>query len=187
MPEAIVIGCSAGGVRALGTVLSGLAPKLPVPVIAVCHTGAGDIESLLAALRVFSVLPVVEAVERQHPAAGVVHLAPAGYHLLVERDASFALSVDERVHFCRPAIDVLFESAAACFQHTLIAVLLTGANADGAAGVQAVRQRRGRAIVQEPREAEVPTMPQAAIDLAGADHILPLREIAPLLNRCCSP
>lgn len=132
-------------------------------------------------------LPVVEAEERHAPQPGVIHLAPAGYHLLIEADGCFGLSVDERVCFCRPAIDVLFETAAQYYRQRLIGVVLTGANEDGAAGLRAIRDRRGKAIVQQPQEAEAPTMPEAALRVAGADHIAVLQDIAPLINRYCLP
>lgn len=186
-PEAIVVGCSAGGLQALSVMLAGLDPDLPASVVVVCHTGAEDIALLCELLARHSRLPVEEAGERQPPRAGTVHLAPAGYHLLVERSARFALSVDPKICYCRPAIDVLFQSAADCWRDRLAAVVLTGANEDGAAGLKAVRARSGIGIVQLPAEAEVATMPEAALRVAGADHILPLAQIAPLINRLCLP
>ncbi len=185
--HAVVIGCSAGGVRALGTVLGGLAPNLQVPVIVVCHVGSEDVDMLTDVLSVKSSLPVTEARERHRPEAGVVHVAPAGYHLLIETDGSFVLSADARVCYSRPAIDVLFTTAADHYRRQLLAVVLTGANEDGAEGLKAIRARQGLAIVQSPEEAEAPEMPTAALRIAGADHIAPLADIAPLINsRCCA-
>ena len=111
-----------------------------------------------------------------------IHLAPAGYHLLIERDRCFAYSVDEPVHYSRPSIDVLFESAADAYGAGLAGVMLTGASPDGAKGLMRIRQAGGLAIVQDPAEALASAMPQAALDQAGADHCLPLARIAPLLN-----
>jgi len=105
----------------------------------------------------------------------------------VETSRRFALSVDQRVSFARPSIDVLFESAAEAYRDTLIGIVLTGANSDGADGLLQVRQGGGLAVVQEPSDAEVSTMPAAALERAGADHCLPLAAIAPLLNRLCLP
>ncbi len=184
---ALVVGCSTGGVHALGTLLAGLAPELQVPVIVVCHTGSEDVEMLREVLALKSSLPVVEASERYPPQPGTVHLAPAGYHLLIEADGCFALSVDARVCFSRPAIDVLFDSAAAHYGAQLIGLVLTGANEDGALGLKAIRERRGLAIVQAPEDAVAPEMPQAALRIAGADHTAALTDIAPLINRLCSP
>lgn len=184
-PPAIVVGCSAGGLQALRTLLAGLHPTLPSPVIVVCHTGSQDVSLLCELLGAVSALPVAEACERQQAQPGVVHLAPAGYHLLLEQGGCFALSVDERVAFARPAIDVLFETAALAYADNLIGVVLTGANSDGAGGLKAIRARGGLAIVQDPTDAFAPAMPRAAIETAGADHCVPLDAIAPLLNRLC--
>lgn len=185
MPEryqAVVIGCSAGGVRALSLLLQGLTPTLKMPVLVVCHTGSEDVEMLIEVLSGKSALPVQEAQERQRPTAGGVYIAPSGYHLLIEQSGCFALSIDNRVCFSRPAINVLFESAAEHYRQGLIGVVLTGANDDGARGLKAIRERHGLAIVQTPTEAEAREMPEAAIRVAGANHIIPLRDIAPLIN-----
>ena len=182
---AVVIGCSAGGMQALRTVLAGLNPALASPIIVVCHTGSQDVSLLCELLGAVSALPVVEACERQQPQPGVVHVAPAGYHLLLEQGRHFALSVDARVAFSRPAIDVLFETAAQAYADRLIGVVMTGANSDGASGLKAIRAHGGLAIVQEPADAHAAAMPRAAIETAGADHCVPLDAIAPLLNRLC--
>ena len=183
-PEAIVIGCSKGGFNALKLLLDALDPQLPQAVLVCCHTasGAGVLAGLLAA---HSALPVIEATERQPARPGVVHVAPGGYHLLLEHDRHFALSVDEQVCFSRPSIDVLFDSAADTYHAALIGVVLTGANRDGAHGLAQIRAHGGLAVVQEPASAEAAAMPQAALDIAGADYCMPLEQIAPLLNRLC--
>jgi two-component system chemotaxis response regulator CheB len=95
------------------------------------------------------------------------------------------LSVDEQVCFSRPSIDVMFGSAADVYHAALIGVVLTGANGDGAEGLAQIRARGGIAVVQAPDNAEAATMPQAALDIAGADYCLPLEQIAELLNRLC--
>lgn len=181
--RAIVIGCSAGGLSALQVVLGGLAADLAVPVVVCCHTGSSDVGMLCDLLQRHSRLPVLEAIERIGPAGGNVYVAPSGYHLLLERDARFALSADAKVGFSRPSIDVLFASAAEAWGAALVGVVMTGANKDGADGLHRIRAAGGLGIVQQPDDAEVPTMPQAAIDIAGADHVVPLIAIAPLLNR----
>jgi len=180
--EAIVIGCSAGGLGALKPLLRELAPPFPLPVIVCSHSaepGTGLLGPLLAR---HARLPVREAGERWPIEPGAIHLAPAGYHLLIERDRSFSLSVDEPVHYSRPSIDVLFESAADAYGAGLAGVMLTGASPDGAQGLACIRLAGGVAIVQDPADALASTMPQAALDQAGADYCLPLARIAPLLN-----
>ncbi|TAL85037.1 MAG: chemotaxis protein CheB [Rhodanobacter sp.] len=186
-PEAIVVGCSAGGLDALKILLAGLDPQLSQPVLVCCHSGADTVELLCELLARASTLPVVEAVERTPPRGGVVHVAPSGYHLLVEADGCFALSTDPRVSHARPSIDVLFGAAADVWRQALIGVVLTGANADGAQGLLQLRRNGGCAIVQSPADAVAKTMPQAALDIAGADHCVPLDAVAPLLNRLCCP
>src|SRR3569623_431365 len=143
LPEAVVVGCSAGGLKALHVLLGALDPQLPVPVIIVDHTGSEDIGTLCDLQTRNSLLPVIEAQERHLPRPGCVYLAPTGYHLYLEQDGRFALSIDAKVCHVRPSIDVLFESAADAFAARLAAVVLTGANEDGAAGLRAVRPRGG--------------------------------------------
>ncbi|MDE2156216.1 MAG: chemotaxis protein CheB [Xanthomonadaceae bacterium] len=184
---AIVVGCSTGGFDALKVLLGGLDPALPQPLLVCCHTGSETVELLCELLGRISPLPVVTAAERHAVRGSHVHLAPTGYHLLVESDRRFALSTDPRVNHSRPSIDVLFASAAMVWRETLIGVVLTGASADGAEGLRLVRRAGGCAIVQSPLGAQVPVMPQAALDRAGADYCVPLDDIPPLLNRLCLP
>lgn len=187
-PEAIVIGCSLGGFDALRTVLGGLDGDLPAAVIVCCHAGSDNDVALASELfAMHCALPVREARERHPIRAGQVHLAPGGYHLLLEAERRFALSVDPVVQFARPSIDVLFESAASLYGTACVGVVLTGANADGAGGLHRIRLAGGIAVVQQPAGAMASTMPQAALDLAGADHCLALDQIASLLNRLCLP
>ncbi|WP_448102337.1 chemotaxis protein CheB [Luteibacter jiangsuensis] len=185
--RAIAMGCSAGGLTALQRVLPMLDARLRVPVLVCCHTASTDVSLLVELLGRTSSLPVTEARERTPAAPGVVHVAPSGYHLLVEEDFRFSLSVDARVSFARPSIDVLFEAAAEAWRAGLIAVLMTGANADGANGLATVRRAGGFAIVQDPGDAESDTMPLAGLQVAGADACAPLSSIPAILNELCLP
>ena len=126
-------------------------------------------------------MPVLEAIDKTRVEAGTLYFAGPGYHLSVEQDRSLSLSLEPRVHHSRPAIDFLFESAADAYGPTLAAVLLTGANQDGARGLAQVKQRGGLTIVQDPEEAQIATMPQAALDLHQPDYILPIRGIGRLI------
>lgn len=177
--EIIVIGTSLGGLNALEAVLSGLSPELPVPVVIVQHRGKTTNGSLLTSLKEVSSLPIEEAEDKTPLNPGRIYLAPPDYHLLVER-GSLALSVEPAVEHSRPSIDVLFESAANAYGPGVIGVILTGANADGAAGAARIRQRGGRVVVQDPAGAEAAAMPAAAI-AAGCDLVVPLAEIASCL------
>lgn len=183
--QAIVIGCSAGGLSALQQVLPGLDKRLAVPVVICCHTGSSDVSLLVELLARVSALPVVEAQERAPADPGVVHVAPSGYHLLVEPNLHFSLSIDAKVAYARPSIDVLFETAADAWREGLVAVLMTGANSDGANGLASVREAGGYALVQDPRTAEADVMPLAGLERAGADACLPLDAIAARLNDLC--
>ena len=180
--DAVVIGASAGGVEALLRMLPTLGRSLPTPIVVVLHLPRERPSLLASVLGARCALPVVEAEDKMPLADGTIYFAPPDYHLLLERGASFALSTDELVHFSRPSIDVLFDSAADVFGARLAAVLLTGANEDGAAGLATVRRRGGTTIVQDPETALVSTMPLAAIALGAADHVLPLDDIAALLR-----
>jgi two-component system chemotaxis response regulator CheB len=179
--EAIVIGASAGGVEALLNILGPLREGFALPIIVVLHL-PDERRSHLAEVFARRVsLPVLEARDKTPVEAGTLYFATPGYHLSVERDRSFSLSLEDRVHYSRPAIDYLFESSADAYGPTLAAVLLTGANQDGARGLSQVQQRGGLTIVQDPEDAQAATMPQAALDILQPDHILTLRGIGRLL------
>lgn len=183
--EAIVIGASAGGVDALVGLLPALPKDFSPATICILHVPA-DRESRLAELFAARMaLPVVEAADKAAVERGTVYFAGSGYHLSIEDDRVFSVSCEPPVHYARPAIDVLMESAADAYGPALAGILLTGANIDGAAGMQKIRQRGGLTVVQDPREAQAPTMPREAIRLCDAHLVLPLaaiRELLPLLE-----
>jgi two-component system chemotaxis response regulator CheB len=179
--EAIVIGASAGGVEALLNILSPLRAGFVLPIIVVLHL-PDERRSQLAEVFARRVsLPVLEARDKTRVEAGTLYFAGPGYHLSVEQDRSFSVSLEPRVHHSRPAIDYLFESAADAYGAALAAVLLTGANRDGARGLAQIKLRGGLTIVQDPNEAQVATMPQAALAIHQPDYILPIRGIGRLL------
>ena len=185
--EAVVIGASAGGFEALFAVLKGLPASYPMPLVAVLHLPETH-ESRLAELFGYRLsLQVREARDKETLEAGVLYFAPSGYHLSIENDRSFSLSCEDRVNYARPSIDVLFASAADAYGKSLAAVLLTGANYDGAAGLAGIRIAGGLTIVQDPSTAEVATMPEAAIRRMTPDLILPLAEIHSLLRKLGEP
>jgi two-component system chemotaxis response regulator CheB len=183
--ELIVIGTSLGGMRALETVLGALSDDFCVPIVVVQHRHKRSNEELPAFFRRVTHLKVVDADDKQRIKPGHVYLAPADYHLLVEH-GELSLSVDDAVRHSRPSIDVLFESAADAYGTSLIGVVLTGANEDGARGARRIKERGGIVIVQDPSTAEAPAMPQASIAAATVDRILPLEEIAAFLIARCS-
>jgi two-component system chemotaxis response regulator CheB len=176
----IFIGASLGGLRAVASILRGLPPKFLVPLAVVLHRAKDSDGALVEILQHDSSLPVSEPFDKEPILPGRVYLAPADYHLLVE-SGHFCLSVDAPIRYARPSIDVLFESAADAFGAEAIAVVLTGANGDGAYGATKVREARGRVIVQDPATAEAPQMPEAVLAKFRPDYILPLEKMAPLL------
>jgi len=178
--ELVAIGCSMGGMHALQVIFSALPREFPLPVAVVQHRYRTSNEGLPQFLRRHTKLDVVDTLDKQWIKPGTVYLAPANYHLLVER-GELSLSVDEAVAYSRPSIDVMFESAADAYGTGLIGIVLTGANADGARGAARIKQRGGFVIAQDPKTAESPRMPEAAIQMTRVDRILPLDRIGPFL------
>ncbi|KQY19142.1 chemotaxis protein CheB [Rhizobium sp. Root482] len=181
-PEAVVIGASAGALEALSVILPALPKNFRMPVIVVVHVPS-DKRSILADLfRAKCRLSVREAEDKEPITGGTVYFAPPDYHLLVEDGKSLSLSSDEPVLFSRPSIDVLFESAADAFGRSLIAVILTGANHDGAKGLRAVTGAGGIAVVQNPENAFATAMPEAAIRMCPGARVMSLEAIAQYLQ-----
>jgi two-component system chemotaxis response regulator CheB len=182
--ELIVIGCSLGGMYALQQILPAFPSDFPVPIAIVQHRHKRSNEALPSLLRKSSKLCLVDVDDKLFIKPGCVYLAPADYHLLVEK-GEFSLSVDDAVAFSRPSIDVMFESAADAYRDGVIGVVLTGSNSDGARGAARIKKRGGIVVVQDPKTAEAPEMPQAAITAGGVDRILPLDGIGPFLVELC--
>jgi two-component system chemotaxis response regulator CheB len=187
-PELIAIGCSLGGMNALQVILSNLTEHFCIPIVVAQHRHKKSNEGLPAYFRRQTDLKVVDAEDKQWIEPGHVYLAPADYHLLIERNGSrgeLSLSTEDAVRHSRPSIDVLFESAADAYTDRLIGIVLTGANEDGARGAARIKARGGIVIVQDPATAEAPAMPRGAIEAAQVDRILPLEQIAPFLVEAC--
>ncbi|KJJ64856.1 chemotaxis protein CheB [Pseudomonas sp. 10B238] len=180
--DAVVIGASAGGLAALSALVTGLPRTYRLPLLMVQHVPATGPTQLVEIFQRKTDLAVKEAGDKEPICGGTLYFAAPGYHLLVEADMSLSLSQDDAMHFSRPSIDVLFESAADAWGERVAGILLTGANEDGAAGLEAIKQAGGLTIVQDPGEAEVPTMPRAALQRFAPDYILPLRDIHRLLR-----
>ncbi len=179
--RAVVIGASAGGITALFSVLGALPADFAIPVLCLLHLPDDRHSQLAEVLQRRLRRPVREALDKARIEPGLIYVAGPGYHLSVERDFRFSLSQEPPVHFSRPAIDFLFESAADAYGPGLLGVLLTGANEDGARGLLRIRQSGGRTVVQDPRDAQVALMPEAALALHDPDHILSLGGIGQLL------
>ncbi|PLS77039.1 MAG: chemotaxis protein CheB [Chloroflexi bacterium] len=180
--ELVVIGASLGGLHAVATLLGGLPGNFGLPVAIVQHRHRESEGALATVLQRASKLPVCDVEDKQAIRSGIVCLAPADYHLLVERDV-FALSTEAPVLYSRPSINVLFESAADAYGPQVIGIILTGASADGADGLAAIKAAGGLAVVQDPATAECRVMPEAALESVVADHVLPVPAIATLLTQ----
>jgi len=180
--EAIVIGTSAGGVDALSMVLPRLPAALHAAVLIVLHLPRERPSLLVEIFESRCARPVREAQDKEPIEAGTVYFAPPDYHLLVDAGPTIALSADELVHYSRPSIDVLFESAADLYGSGLLGIVMTGASEDGAAGLAAVHRAGGMTVVQRPDTALAPLMVESALKGSPVDLVLTLEEIAGLLQ-----
>lgn len=181
--EAIVLGVSAGGTEALKALLPCLPGSFALPLIIVQHRHIESSDYFINYLNRKCSLTVKEADEKEEIKKGFIYIAPAGYHLLIEEDKTFGLSLSELVNFSRPSIDVLFETAADVYASKLIGVILTGANTDGSKGLKMIKEKGGMAIVEDPKTAEIDSMPKSALAEVKADYIKNLNEIGPFLAK----
>jgi two-component system chemotaxis response regulator CheB len=179
--ELVCIGASWGGLNAVGRVLADLPEEIDLPIVVAQHRHPNSLTGTLAELLGLRIdRPVLDVEDKMPIQRRHVYIAPPDYHLLVQR-GSFALSLDDRVQYSRPSIDVMFESAADAYGTAVIGIILTGANEDGAAGLAKIKRRGGVAVIQDPAGAMRRTMPDAAIAATAADAILPLEEIGKFL------
>lgn len=185
--QVIVMGGSAGALDALFTILPALPRQFTLPIALVLHIPPDRPSYLPSVLGAKCHLGVHEVDDKEPIVGGNVYVAPPSYHLLLERQRRFSLSVDEPVHFSRPSIDVLFESAVEAFGAAVVGVLLSGANEDGAQGLTRIRRAGGMAVVQAPATAAAPCMPEAALRVAGADRILSPAAIGAFLADLARP
>lgn len=181
--KAVVLGVSTGGVSALKFIVGALPADFPVPILIVTHITPDSDDSLAVLLNSLSAIRVKEADEQEAIVPGHVYLAPANYHLLVERGGQLSLSVDPWVNFARPSVDVLFESAAEAYGSALIGIILTGAGFDGSNGMLKIKNSGGVTIVQDPADAEMDSMPRSALQLLKSDYVISLKELPQLLIR----
>ncbi len=177
-----MIGTSAGGLKALKTIVSELPDDFTIPVIIVQHLNPQSDGFLAHYLNQLTQLTVKEVDAGEPILQKHIYIAPANYHVLVEKNESLSLTVSEKVNFARPSIDVLFESAADVFGNMLAGVLLTGANHDGSAGMKRIHELGGYTLAQHPDTAEVNVMPLSAIQLGIVDKVLHLNEFATELS-----
>jgi len=177
----VFIGGSAGSIAPLITILSRLPANFSPSITLVIHSNEDSKNAMTEVIANNCPLTVIEVRDKGQLKSNTVHIAPSGYHLYVENKQHFSLSIDKKIHFSRPSIDVLFTSAAEVFKEHCIAILLSGANEDGAAGLLNIKKYGGLTIAQSPASAQVDIMPQTAIDKGGAAKVLLPNEITHLL------
>lgn len=168
--------------NALKVIFGELDKRFQLPVVIVQHMSPDADNYLASFLDGMKKIRVKEADEKEIPTGGFAYIAPPNYHLLMEKDCSFTLTVGERVNYARPSIDVLFETAAEAYGDGLIGIILTGANNDGSHGLKKIKEMGGLTIVQDPEESESVSMPRSAIETVNPDHVFKLKEIAKFLN-----
>lgn len=178
MPYSIVaIGTSWGGLMAMSKLLGALPADFSIPIAIVQHRSRDSDKLLTQLLQDATPLAVCEIEDKDLFEPGKVHVAPANYHLLIER-GYFSLTVEEPVRYSRPSIDVMFMSAADTYGKEAIGVVLTGANEDGSRGLAHIVKRGGKALIQAPKSAEMPIMPEAAVRAVPTAEVLPLIELS---------
>jgi two-component system chemotaxis response regulator CheB len=177
----IVMGGSLGGMQSAQVVLRSLSATFALPIVIALHRPADDQDMLTPLLQRGCPLRVTEVIDKEPIEAGRVYVAPADYHVLVEPDC-LSLSVDERVNHARPSIDVLFESAARVHGSRTVAVVLSGAGADGAGGAAAIERAGGTVLIESPTTAFQPNLPAAALAATASATSLPVAELAAMLN-----
>jgi two-component system chemotaxis response regulator CheB len=179
--EIVVVGTSWGGLAALRELVHALPADLPLPVVLIQHRHKMSDGALPSLLQDRTKLRVCEIEDKAPVEAGSVYVAPADYHVLIEREY-FTLSIEEPIRYSRPSIDLTFSSAADAFGAKTIGVVLTGANADGAEGLRRIAERGGMPLVQEPATAESPAMPAAALKAVPAARVLTIGAIGQLIG-----
>ncbi|GAB4055941.1 chemotaxis protein CheB [Spirosoma litoris] len=180
--QVVVIGGSTGSIDVLLKLLPALRSPLLFTLIIVLHRKNTADSTLANLFSLKTSLPLKEVDDKDVIVPGTIYLAPADYHLLIEKDGTFSLDDSEKVNYSRPSIDVTFESAADVYGSSLVGVLLSGANSDGTNGLVAIKRAGGVSIVQQPETAQVAFMPQQAILSAPIDYVLDIQELISFMN-----
>jgi two-component system chemotaxis response regulator CheB len=185
-PAAILVGGSAGAIEVVALLLGALPVDFATPIVVLVHLPRNRPSALAAALGGKCKLALREPLDKEPLAPSTVYLAPSNYHLLIDPGPSFALSVDEPVNFSRPSIDVLFQSAADVLGPRCAGIIVSGANPDGARGLQAIQVAGGRVAIQDPDDAAQAVMPEAALALCPNAQVLSAEEISQWVQQPCT-
>jgi len=181
--KALVIGGSAGSLDVLLELFPSLSENMSFPIILVTHRKSGNDALLTDLLTSRTRLKVNEAEEKDRLLAGNVYIAPADYHLLIEENGTISLDYSEKVNYSRPSIDVTFQSAAEVYKDGLVCILLSGSNADGVEGLKTVKKLGGLVVVQNPKTAIIPYMPQQAVNEVRSAVVLDAGDMAAFINK----
>jgi two-component system chemotaxis response regulator CheB len=181
--KVVIIGGSAGSLEILLQIIPNLQVLKNYALVIVLHRKNGDDTTLEELFALKTEIPVKEVEDKTPLASGNIYIAPSDYHLLFEKSGVLSLDISEKINYSRPSIDVSFESAAEAFNKSVLAILLSGANADGTEGLKIVKQFGGTVVIQNPESASVPFMPHHAISNLEPDAILNVREITALLSK----
>jgi len=181
--ELLVIGGSAGSFHVILELVGQLSEGFALPIIIITHRSRGNDYQFINILNEKTSLTVKEAEEKELILSGYIYVCPPDYHLLIEKDKTLSLDYSEKVNHSRPSIDVTFECVADIYKEKAIAILLSGANGDGAEGLHRIHKQGGVTIVQNPKNAEVPVMPQRALELFTADYIIEAYEIGETIKK----
>ncbi len=181
--QIIVMGASAGGMEVFSQIFSNLKSDFQIPVFVVQHVHSSQTEYYVQRFNKLTSLTVREAEDKEIIRHRHVYFAPPNYHMLLNDKNTISLSIDARIRFSRPSIDVFFQSAAEIYQEETVGVLFTGANEDGAEGMCDIHRHHGLTIVQDPKTAKHPVMPQSALNLCHMDYVLSIEDIIALLNK----
>lgn len=183
MYKAVVIGGSAGSFQVVTRILGALSPTLSIPVFLSLHRLKHVRSGFLEALMMKSKIQIIEPNDKEQIKSGRAYLAPANYHMYIELGNRIALSTEEPVHHSRPSIDLSFITASNVYRDKLIGIILSGANQDGAYGLKKVKENGGLSIVQDPKDCQVTTMTEAAINLAPVDYIYTIEKMVEYLSK----
>lgn len=181
--DLLLIGGSAGSLDVVLKVAAHLKNDLSFPVVIILHRKASPDSALINLFNLKSTLTTFEAEEKETLHKGFIYIAPADYHLLIEKDHTLSLDYSEKIQYSRPCIDVTFETAAHAYNSRLAGILLSGANSDGTEGLSTIKRYGGITAVQNPKSAEVSYMPEHALKNVEIDYILEADEIAHFINK----
>ncbi|AWA30203.1 chemotaxis protein CheB [Flavobacterium magnum] len=173
----VVIGGSAGSLEVLLKILPRIAIIPDFAIVIILHRKNSEDNTLEELIAIKTMIPVVEVEDKTPLLPGAIYICPSDYHLLFEKNGTLSLDISEKINYSRPSIDLSFESAADAYGNALTGILLSGANADGTAGLKAIRALGGTTIIQKPETADMPFMPRNAQQFAAPHYSFDANEI----------